>query len=272
MNRTASGTLASMVTLELSRRLERALDLAAQSRIGGVAGLEGNPLAVETRRFGSNGVTATIVRRPVLYYGYYNAIRGLEAGSDGLDTALRWFSDEGVRPRVTLAPRLTDDAVETTLREAGLSETGSMSVLYLASPSSMPANDADVRELEPDNRGAFEALWLEQAPEADDGDFLRQVCAAEFAGWRLYVALDNGSPAAYGCVNFNADAAVLASAQTRPESRGRGLQSALIARRVADATAAGCNLIISTAVPDSQSERNLRRLGFDPAYHQTIWG
>jgi len=65
---------------------------------------------------------------------------------------------------------------------------------------------------------------------------------------------------------------VLASALTRPESRGRGLQSALISRRVADAVAAGCDLVLSTAVPESQSEGNLRRLGFEVAYRQTIWG
>ena len=68
-----------MVTPELSRRIERVLDAAAQSRIEGVGALPDNPLGVETRRFGS--VAATLVRHPEHYYGYYNAIRGLESAS-----------------------------------------------------------------------------------------------------------------------------------------------------------------------------------------------
>ena len=126
-----------------------------------------------------------------------------------------------------------------------------MSVLSLTTPPDLMST-AEVVEQEPGDRDAFESLWLEQAPEGEDHELLRRVCAAEFSSWRLYTALDNHTPSAYGCLYVSHGAAVLASAHTRPESRGRGLQSALIARRVADAAPPAAT---SSSAPPSPNRR-----------------
>jgi hypothetical protein len=72
------------------------------------------------------------------------------------------------------------------------------------------------------------------------------------------------------CLFVDQGVAVLASAWTRPEMRGRGCQTALIRRRLADAFAAGCTAV-AEVVPGSQSERNLRGAGFAPAFTEAIW-
>jgi len=65
-------------------------------------------------------------------------------------------------------------------------------------------------------------------------------------------------------------------AATRADARGQGLQTALIARRIEAARAAGCrHLVVETALdrPEkpSVSARNLRRMGFRDAYERPNW-
>jgi hypothetical protein len=49
------------------------------------------------------------------------------------------------------------------------------------------------------------------------------------------------------------------------------VQTALIARRIADAEAAGAELICSGATLGSASQRNLERAGLKLAYTKTVW-
>ncbi len=64
--------------------------------------------------------------------------------------------------------------------------------------------------------------------------------------------------------------AVLAGGGTLPEFRGRGGQTALLRRRVSDASSSGCDLVVSQATPGSTSQRNMERIGFHPAYTELI--
>src|SRR5574341_1190396 len=90
-------------------------------------------------------------------------------------------------------------------------------------------------------------------------------------GWRHYLAFDGVRPIATAGMYIAGDAAWLGWAATVDDARGRGAQTALIVRRIADAAAAGCrHLVVETAEekPDkpNPSTRNLRRLGFTELY------
>ena len=63
----------------------------------------------------------------------------------------------------------------------------------------------------------------------------------------------------------------LANAATVPGFRGRGCQTALLARRIADAAAAGCDLVAGQATFGSTSQRNMERMGLRPAVTVTTW-
>ncbi len=56
-----------------------------------------------------------------------------------------------------------------------------------------------------------------------------------------------------------------------PEFRGRGCQTTLLQRRLADAAAAGATLAIAEASPGSISQRNMERTGLRTAYTKAIW-
>jgi GNAT superfamily N-acetyltransferase len=76
---------------------------------------------------------------------------------------------------------------------------------------------------------------------------------------------------ATGAAYFTGPAAWIDFASTLPEARGRGAQSALIARRIEDCARARCDtIVVETAEPTAEnaapSYRNVTRLGFQPVY------
>jgi hypothetical protein len=62
----------------------------------------------------------------------------------------------------------------------------------------------------------------------------------------------------------------LCGAATLPEHRRHGVQSAMLARRLDDATHAGCEVAVVTTLPGSKSQQNVQRLGFDLLYTRAI--
>ncbi|MEJ2340034.1 MAG: hypothetical protein P8Y15_14260 [Gemmatimonadales bacterium] len=64
--------------------------------------------------------------------------------------------------------------------------------------------------------------------------------------------------------------AQLCGAATLPEHRRRGVQTALLARRLADAAHAGCDVAVVTTQPGSKSQENVQRRGFELLYTRAI--
>jgi ribosomal protein S18 acetylase RimI-like enzyme len=90
-------------------------------------------------------------------------------------------------------------------------------------------------------------------------------------GWRLYLARVDGEPAGAAVLTVGDGIGYLANASTLPEYRRRGVQTALIARRLADASAAGVELVCSGTAFGSPSQRNLERAGLHVAYTKAVW-
>ena len=89
--------------------------------------------------------------------------------------------------------------------------------------------------------------------------------------WRLYLATLDGTPAAAGILSVHGSVGYLAAAATAPAFRGAGCQSELIARRIADAHALACELIVGQCEYGSVSHRNMHRAGLRLAYTKAIW-
>jgi GNAT superfamily N-acetyltransferase len=85
-----------------------------------------------------------------------------------------------------------------------------------------------------------------------------------------YIAEIDGEIAGGACASFNGSVAVLYCDATLPQYRGRGGQTALIARRLADARAAGCVLAMACTLPGTASQRNYERAGFRIAYTKAM--
>lgn len=131
-----------------------------------------------------------------------------------------------------------------------------------------------------------ENLWLdavvdgfaapdEQGVQADE-DYPREVLVqvisdlAAAASLTRYLARVDGQVAGGASLRIKDGIAQLAGAATLPAFRRRGVQNALLARRMADAAAAGCELAVITTQPGSKSQQNAQRQGFDLLYTRAV--
>ena len=64
--------------------------------------------------------------------------------------------------------------------------------------------------------------------------------------------------------------AQLTGAATVPAHRRRGVQTALLSARLADAAAAGGDIAVVTTQPGSKSQQNVQRRGFDLLYTRAV--
>jgi GNAT superfamily N-acetyltransferase len=64
--------------------------------------------------------------------------------------------------------------------------------------------------------------------------------------------------------------AQLTGAATAPAHRRHGVQSALLAARLADAAGAGCEVAVIVTQPGSKSQQNAQRQGFDLLYTRAV--
>jgi len=109
-------------------------------------------------------------------------------------------------------------------------------------------------------RGFFEQASL----TAEEMDVGRAIAA--MPGAACYLAAEDGQPAAGGALAVHAGLATLFGDSTIPAFRRRGLHRELIAARLNDALAQGCDLAAASTLPGSASQRNYERLGFEVAY------
>jgi ribosomal protein S18 acetylase RimI-like enzyme len=117
--------------------------------------------------------------------------------------------------------------------------------------------------LHPDAQGV---PWLEEFPRE-----ILENAERDAAGLvRRYLARLDGVPAGGGSMRIVDGIAQLTGAATAPAFRRRGIQSALLSARLADATAAGCDLAVITVQPGSKSQQNAQRRGFDLLYTRAV--
>ncbi|HSC51135.1 MAG TPA: GNAT family N-acetyltransferase [Gaiellaceae bacterium] len=90
-------------------------------------------------------------------------------------------------------------------------------------------------------------------------------------GWHCFVAFDGVEPAGAGALFVLGDLGWVGIGATKPQHRGKGAQSALLAARIAAAAEAGCSVVVTETgepvdgVPGG-SYRNIVRAGFAPRY------
>ena len=210
-----------------------------------------------------------------------NRIVGLGVASPAttgdLDAALRWFHEAGVpRAFVQVAPHAEPDMLAAWLQARGLTYYNNWVRLWRdTTPLPPRPTTLRVEQVVADRADLFGRIVAEafHMPLAASG-----WVTSTFGqpGWRHYMAFDGETPVATATLFLKGDTGWLGAAATSEAARGKGAQSALIARRIADANAQGCTLLsVETAEPtetrDAPSYRNVTRLGFEVAYKRANW-
>lgn len=190
---------------------------------------------------------------------------------------------------------LADGAVLRLFTARGYQLVAFENVLGMALPQpphDRPPSGVRVFTARPDDPASWEA-WLDAVvtgfahPDPVPGgpaheSFPREVIAGAMAdlvcvpGFARYLAeLDDAASgrvlAGGASLRLSGGVAQLCGSATLPGLRRRGVQSALLAQRLADAAAAGCKLAVVTTQPGSKSQRNAQAAGFSLLYSRAIF-
>jgi ribosomal protein S18 acetylase RimI-like enzyme len=217
----------------------------------------------------------------------FNKVAGLGFGGvpspSALDEIERAFAGCGAPVQIELA-HLGDPAVGAWLTGRGYRLVSFENVLGLGLDSGPERVAPAGVEVRPSGDGEF-GEWLEAVvdgvihPDTEGlpahEEFPRDIIVnAErdlvAAGAVRYAALRDGVMAGGATIRLAAGIAQLTGAATRPAHRRRGVQTALLAARLADAAAAGCDIAVVTTQPGSVSQHNVQRRGFDLLYTRAI--
>ena len=217
----------------------------------------------------------------------FNKVAGLGFGgmpsAAALDEIERAFAACGAAVQIELA-HLADPAVGALLTERGYRLVSFENVLGLALDGAVERVAPPGVEVRPSGDDEFEA-WLDvvadgvahpdtQGVPAHE-EFPREVverAERDFAaaGVMRYIALRDGVIAGGAGLRMAEGVAQLTGAATAPAHRRRGVQSALLSARLADAAAAGCDIAVVTTQPASKSQQNVQRRGFDLLYARAV--
>lgn len=206
----------------------------------------------------------------------FNRVIGLGLGQTAtenqLDTIIALYKDAGARRFfVQLSPHAKPHGLPEMLQAKGFGFFNNWVKLYR---DIHPLPNADtglsIRQIDTGDADTFAQIIVTAFdwPEA-----IKPLVALAVGrrDWKHYVAYTGDKAVACGALFIGGKYATLAFAATLPEHRGRGAQSALIARRFRDAAAAGCRWILTETAEETPqrpvaSFRNMRRQGFEVAY------
>jgi GNAT superfamily N-acetyltransferase len=217
----------------------------------------------------------------------FNKVAGLGFGGVPNVAALseieQAFAACGEPVQVELA-HLVDPAIGALLTERGYRLASFENVLGLplgADPERVTPPGIEVRPIGDENLEA----WLEvvadgvAAPDtqglASHEAFPRAVVMNAMrdltaAGVTRYLALHEGVIVGGASFRMEQGVAQLTGAATAPAHRRRGIQTAMLSARLADAANAGCDVAVVTTQPGSKSQQNVQRRGFDLLYTRAI--
>jgi N-acetylglutamate synthase-like GNAT family acetyltransferase len=88
--------------------------------------------------------------------------------------------------------------------------------------------------------------------------------------YNRYLARIDGRAVGEAALHVDDRLALLAGSGTRPAYRGRGVQKALVQRRLHDARDAGCDFAVVVTAPGTRSQDNVMRRGFELLYSRAI--
>ncbi len=139
-------------------------------------------------------------------------------------------------------------------------------------PEEQPPDGVSIRTLEPREWATWADLMATEAPSGVDASQYRDPAPHLLAtrGSHILVAEEAGRPIGIGSLHVHGRVGLLRGGLVVSDSRGHGIQRALISARVRMAEELGCDLVTSQAAPGSISQLNLARMGMEPIWRRPV--
>jgi len=210
--------------------------------------------------------------------GVFNHVSGYgtyaPATQRGIDAVLRHYDELGRKAAFEVLVPFVSRADRALLARNGFRDKAAIFQCHLRT-SARPPRERDVRGLAVERvRPAGSLRYARLATEGFGGDgpiakvFERAWTIQLRSGRRAtaFIGRINGTPAATGVLYRGGGLAALYSGSVLRRFRGRGIQNAMIAARLAYGWERGIRSFYSWSDPDNASARNLRDEGFRTRY------
>ena len=204
---------------------------------------------------------------------------GVPSG-DALDEIEQAFAARGGATHVELS-NLADPEIAAALTGRGYRLVSFENVLGRSLHDELPAAPSGVEVRLGDDPALYLDVVVDGFAHPDEEgvpaheDFPREILEKaigdiEQAGATPYFAFRDGVVAGAGSMRLSEGVAQLTGAATLPAHRRRGVQTALLSTRLADAVRAGCDIAVVTTAPGSKSQQNVQRRGFHLLYTRAV--
>lgn len=272
-------------TTSLAQRIERAeTGLILDGARAAAARLPADgPILVEM-----NGGAAVFVEQGAPF----NKIVGLGFGgtpsADVLGRVEAQFAERGV-PLQAEVSTLGDPEILKILSRRGYELVGFENVLGVRVTPALPEHLPRTGDVDISPVGAEDVRsWLDAViegflhPDTFDGppshepqiprEALERVFGDTIAapGFERFLARRGGEIAGGASFRIQDGVAQLSGAATLPAHRRRGVQSALLRHRLAEASRRGCTIAVVTTQPGSKSQENVQKAGFALLYARAV--
>ncbi len=254
------------LTTQQIARAERFQACFHAARMGALAALPGNPFGVEVRPFGAGFGVACKIRHPMLRSK--NRIHGFGAEDlDGLDDLLRFYQADGLPCSLSVLHGEMTEALFARLASVGLWSAGNGTVPAIVPDGCAAANvppSVTIRHSGPKEKELY--LDLFQQAFADRGEAAPEYRAIQWAedalpGGARYIAEAGGKPVGMASFPILDGVGYFGPGGVLPEYQRRGIQTAMIRRRLADAPRLGCDLALGGGSMNTTTYRNFERAG-----------
>lgn len=215
-------------------------------------------------------------------FGFLNRVLGValdEPLSDAhVDAVLAFVGGSGAEAVACLQlPPFAETPEAVALLESRGFRRGGTWVKTMRAVGEPPPSSTDLRVVEVDPDAADEYGRV-QCVGMEMPDALAPWCAAQVGapGWHTFAAYDGDRMVAIGALFEHDGCGQLSGAATLPEARGRGGQTALLARRIERARELGLSWVTAetgSETPESPnaSLHNMIRSGLVPLYDRRNW-
>lgn len=260
-----------LLTRDVAQQLEQSEIDYMKDRMEAMEKLPGNPHGVETVSFGS----ATAFYSRGMPWPMFNNVKGT-LDADQLEAIVKFYEERERSFEFHISPVHIDSHTLNQLARMGFYQSGFHATMYAKATVrtvELPPGLL-VRELREDEFITYAAIHCEATGLSLDGQPYvaenNRILAVR-PGWRYYIAYCDDQPAAVAVMYTKGRSASCTFAATLPAYRGRGLQTALLNRRIHDAYTEGCEIVVGQCAYGSGSHANMERAGMRLGYSRATW-
>jgi GNAT superfamily N-acetyltransferase len=272
------GMAIEILSKELAEMMEQSEIDYMVDRMVAIQERQGNPMGIEIMKFGE----ATALYSKAMPWPQFNTVKGFGINElPFLDKIIDFYQSKGSKLQFEITPTQANKELLKTLHERSFYQSGFHATLYGRPAPVNALQDAgtcqtsiSIRELKEDEMNLYAEIHClgTGLPVTGKGHVAdNNIVLFNRKGWKFFIGFVDDIPAGVGVMYMKDGLASLTFATTLHEYRNKGVQKALLERRISEACSNHCTVVISQAQYVSTSFRNMERAGMKLGYTRATW-